>query len=289
MIAVQPTPRDLHSPALAFCPSGKRLACGAFDSVLVWDVATGKLEQDTLARGLPINDQTEFAQDDFVAPRSMADLGLIGMAASSPALELHRCRTGLLARRLDLYGGRNQDKSDALLALQLPQAEATRALQQAVQRTDPSIFGRGTSVRIEVTGVEKADEQEKTRQSLVARLAEIGCTPSDKGTFTLSAAVETNDRSQGNSKSKEMRSTLHWSRERRRCGSKRAVLISRSLGPQKPAIAGPIPGPNHSISSRRQNSLRHCSSRAITGTAPRWVRWASRRSRWMGSAEIWPA
>ena len=102
----------------------------------------------------------------------------------------------------------NQDKSDALLALQLPQAEATRALQQAVQRTDPSIFGRGTSVRIEVTGVEKADDQEKIRQSLVARLAEIGCTPSDKGTFTLAAAVETNDRSQGNSKSKEMRSTL---------------------------------------------------------------------------------
>ena len=53
VIAQQPVTESLLYPNLAFSPSGKQLACISQDKLVVWDVATGKLEKTIPAAGLP--------------------------------------------------------------------------------------------------------------------------------------------------------------------------------------------------------------------------------------------
>lgn len=208
MIAVQPTPRDLQWPRVAFSPSGKRLACGAFANVLTWDLATGKLEQDTRVGEPGVHDRIEFTHDDFL---------LLGASRRVTLMELpHQLSLWSYfgPEQVCTQGGwtfmavSNQDKADALFAVQLPNADATRALKQAVQQPDLLIFRRGTNVRVDTAGVANPEDQEKIRQSLIAKLRDMGCAASDQGTIELVAVVEKNDRSQGQGKYHEFRSTL---------------------------------------------------------------------------------
>jgi hypothetical protein len=187
VLAQQATPQ-LQWPSLAFSPSGKKMACAAFDKVLVWDVASGELERTIPCTGIHVQGPIQFPDDNFV------------LVSGKFLLDLEN------QLKLWTYDGADQtvttagwtffavsdgeQKPGSLLAVQVPQPAAKNLLKQALTQPDLFVLRSGTTVKLNLNGIPDAGERERARQALTERLYKIGCQAGDNGSIELAASME---------------------------------------------------------------------------------------------------
>jgi len=188
VIAQQATPMKLNWPLLAFSPSGKRLGCIAFDKVLMWDLATGKLEQSFSPTGLMIKDSIEFPDDDYILGNGkfLVDMPNQLKFWQFDGADQIRCINGVAY--VGVSAGHNAP--GALLTMTLPHAGAKELLKKAL--TDPTLFvlKAGTTVKLDLEGIPDVAQRATVEAALTKRLATIDCKPGPAGTIDLVASVE---------------------------------------------------------------------------------------------------
>lgn len=188
IVAQQATPMKLQWPQLAFSPTGKRLGCVAFDKVLMWDVASGKLEQSFVPAGLQINGHIEYPDDDYILGGGKFLIDMLNQLKfwQYEGAEQIRCVNGLCY--VAVSAGNNAP--GALHTMQLPHAGAKDLLKKAL--TDPTLFvlKAGTTVKLDLNGITDAAQRATVEAALTKRLATIDCKHGPAGTIDLVAAVE---------------------------------------------------------------------------------------------------
>jgi hypothetical protein len=190
VVAQQPTPEKLQWPFLNFSPSGKRLACIAFDKVLAWDVASGKLERQIPAAGLNIHNDNVFAFPDentiLAGNQFLIDL--------ENQLKLWTYSGHEFVRGAGNYAffgvTAGEQQPGALIAASLPHPAAKDLLKKAL--TDPSLFvlKAGTTVTLNVAGIADPTQRDRVTKGLTERLKAIDCQVGPNGTIELAAFVE---------------------------------------------------------------------------------------------------
>lgn len=188
VVASIATPRKLMSPSLAFSPSGKRIGCAAFDRILVWDSATGKLEKDFQLTGIHLDGRIVFSDEGFLL---VDDQYLIELENQ---LKLW-CYQG--AEKCSAFGGSvlfavpgDEKSGGALLAAKVPHADALTMLKKALAQSDLFVFRKGTPVKLDVAGIPDPTEQNNARESLTKKLADMNCSVAPDGKVEVVAYVE---------------------------------------------------------------------------------------------------
>jgi hypothetical protein len=188
IVAQQPTPSRLQWSALAFSPSGRRIGCVAFDKVLVWDTATGKLENTIPCAGLPVHGGIDFPDDGFVLANGKF---LIDIDHQLKFWTYNGADQVRSVGGWTFFGVTAGDRAPgALLAAQIPQPAALDLLKKAL--TDPNLFvlKAGTTVKLNLNGIPDAAQRDKVQQGLKKQLQAIECEVGDNGTIELQALVE---------------------------------------------------------------------------------------------------
>jgi WD40 repeat protein len=187
VIAQQATPSELQWPLLAFSPSGKRLGCVAFDKVLVWDLATGKLEKTIPCAGIQAHGSIGFPDDNFilVGNKFLIDVENQLKLWTYEGAEQVRSIDGLTYFAMT----DGEKKPGALIAAQLPHSAARDQLKKAL--SDPNLFvlKAGTTVRIDVSGIPDASQRDRVLHGLGKRLEAIDCKAGPTGTIDIVASV----------------------------------------------------------------------------------------------------
>jgi hypothetical protein len=188
VIAQEPVADKLLWPNLAFSPSGKRLACVSNDKVVVWDVASGKLERSMGADGLHIQGKIDFVGDDYV----LANGKYLFDVANQLKLWTYEGQENVRSAGGWTFFGTTdgEKKPGALIAAEIPHAAATSLLKKAL--SDPSLFvlKAGTTVKINTSGIRDAAQQTRVQESLTKRLQAIGCSAGANGTIELVASID---------------------------------------------------------------------------------------------------
>jgi hypothetical protein len=188
VIAQEPVVDKLLWPSLAFSPSGKRVGCVCNDKVVVWDVATGKLERSMGADGLHIHGKIDFVGDDYV----LANGKFLFDVANQLKLWTYDGQENVRSAGGWTFFGTTdgEQKPGALVAAEIPHPAATSLLKKAL--TDPSLFvlKTGTTVKINTSGIRDASQQARVQESLTKRLQAIGCSAGANGTIELVASID---------------------------------------------------------------------------------------------------
>lgn len=188
VVAQQTLPDKLQWPYMAFSPSGKRLGCVAFDKVLVWDLASGNLERTIPGTGLHIHGAIDFPDDGFILAggKFLFDIENQLKLWTYDGQEQTRSVNGWT-----FFATTDGDKKPgSLIAAHVPHSAATDLLKKAL--TDPSLFilKKGTTVRLNTTGIADQGQQARVQESLGKRLSAIGCQSGPNGTIELIATIE---------------------------------------------------------------------------------------------------
>ena len=188
VIAQQPAPSKLQWPHMTFSPSGSRLACLAFDKVLIWNVATGQLERNIPCTGIHVHGSIEFPDDNFVLAgnKYLIDLENQLKLWTYDGAEQVRSVDGL--SYFAITDG--EKKPGALICAQIPHPAARDLLKKAL--SDPNLFvlKAGTTVRIDVNGISDPSKRETVAKGLAKQLESIDCKGGTTGSIDIVATVE---------------------------------------------------------------------------------------------------
>lgn len=187
-VAVQhATPSKLQWPYMAFSPSGKRLACVAFDKVLCWNAETGDLINEIPSNGAHFHGQIDFPHDNFVLAGGKF---LVDIDNQLKLWQYEGAEKILSVGGWTFLAATDGSKPGALIAAQLPHPAALDIQQKAL--TDPSlfVFKAGTKVKLDVNGITDAAARDKVLQSLTKKLKDMDCTVGPDGTVDVVATVE---------------------------------------------------------------------------------------------------
>lgn len=189
VLAQQAMPEKLTWPYLAFSPSGRRLGCVAFDKVLVWDVASGKLERTIPCAGINVNGGIEFPDESFVLANStyLIDIENQLKLWTYQGADIVRSAAGWT-----FFGvaGDSRNGGGAVGAGQIPHPAARDLLKKAL--TDPNLFvlKAGTTVKLNLDGVPDPAQRERVQKALTKRLEGIQCKVGAQGSIELAAIME---------------------------------------------------------------------------------------------------
>ncbi len=188
VVAQQSTPENLQWPYLAFSPSGKRLACVAFDKVLVWSVADGKLERVIPCAGVVVHGAIAYPDENYVLANNQYLIDVENQLKLWTYMGHEQVRTVGGWTFLGVTDGEQQP--GALVAARIPHPGALDLLNKAL--TDPDLFvlKAGTVVRIDLSQIPDATARAAIESALSQRLAAIGCTVGAAGTIDLVASME---------------------------------------------------------------------------------------------------
>ena len=188
VIAQQTTPSKLQWPQMVFSPSGSRLACVAFDKVLVWKMTDGSLERNIPCTGIHVHGNIDFPDDNYVLAgnKFLIDLENQLKLWTYDGAEQIRVVDGMTYFALT----DGDKKPGALIPSQIPHPAAKDLLKKAL--TDPNLFvlKAGTNVRIDVNGIPDATQRENVTKGLTKQLEAIACKGGTTGTIDLVASVE---------------------------------------------------------------------------------------------------
>ncbi|HVX13033.1 MAG TPA: SHD1 domain-containing protein [Pirellulales bacterium] len=188
VLAQQATPQQLQWPSLAFSPSGKKMACAAFDKVLIWDVASGELERTIPCTGIHVQGPIQFPDDHFVL---VSGKFLLDIENQLKLWTYDGADQTVTTAGWTLFAVTDgEQKPGSLLAVQVPQPAAKNLLKQALTQPDLFVLRSGTTVKLNLNGLPDAGERERTRQALTERLEKIGCLAGENGTIELAASME---------------------------------------------------------------------------------------------------
>jgi hypothetical protein len=190
VIAQQATPENLQWPSIAFSPSGKKMACVAFDKLLEWDTATGALERTIPLTGIHVQGPIDYPDDNFVL---ISDRFLIDLENQLKLWTYDVPHGGVVVSVAGwtffaLSDG--EQKPGALVASQIPHPGARSLLKKALTQPDLFVLHSGTTVKLNVNGIPDPAQRDQVQRTLVERLQTIGCQAGDNGTIELAASME---------------------------------------------------------------------------------------------------
>ncbi|MHB8897950.1 MAG: SHD1 domain-containing protein [Thermoguttaceae bacterium] len=183
---IQATPSDLTWPYVAFSPSGKRLACIAQDRILVWDTATGKLEQDFTTPGISIHGAIDFPHDEYLLGANQYLIALetrLKMWHYQGA-EYVRTLGGVTFMVVSPHGD-----GGVLAATKMPHEQAVELYQKALKQPDIFVFRKGSTVKLNVSTVPAA-EQGRVRDALTKKLQAMDCKIASEADVEVAAGVD---------------------------------------------------------------------------------------------------
>jgi hypothetical protein len=172
-------------PYFAFSPSGKRLACIAFDRILVWDAETGELQRDFQTPGLNIHGGIAFPSEGFLLANKNY---LIDLENQLKLWQFDGSEETVVVGEYAFFGVNSHNSEGVLLPVKLPHAPAMELLDKAISRPDLFVFRSGTSVKLDTSGVPN-DRRKQVEQALTKKLGEMNCPVTPQGTITLKASV----------------------------------------------------------------------------------------------------
>ena len=189
VVALQATPNQrLNFPVLAFTPKGTRLACGAFDRVYVWDVATG-----ALYREIPLAGAKIFLGENLICPSE--EHVLVGNKLLVDIESQARLWTYEGYENVAMLDGVCwfeviANESGALVPSVLPHPGALETIQKAIESPDFFVLKPGATVTVNVSALPDPAEREKAAAALIKKLQANGCQVGDKGVVELVATAE---------------------------------------------------------------------------------------------------
>jgi hypothetical protein len=173
-------------PNLLFSPGQSKLGMAAHDRLLVWDFATGELYREMPYNGLHVMGNITWPSEEHVllGNRYLIDL--------ENQVKLWDYDGGDFAQQI---GGMtwfvvsDGQKPGALMGAQLPPPAVKDALAKAMSQPDFFVLKPGTTVKIDVSGVDAAGK-DFVEKALAARLKEAGFDSGPSGTIDLIAQTE---------------------------------------------------------------------------------------------------
>lgn len=185
VMAIQKVPRRLNWVHLAFSPSEKRLACVAFDSILVWETETGELYRDFQPAGLHMNMALHYPNDDFVLAgnRYLVELeNMIKLWDYEGADQVQSLGGAMF------FAVSPQNEPGAVMPALLPHEPALQALDAALNQPDLFIFRKGVQVRLDLNGI-PAEQKSAVEAGLRRKLAELDISVTADAPVTVKASV----------------------------------------------------------------------------------------------------
>jgi hypothetical protein len=191
VVAAQGAGSSLTWPNLRFNPTGTKIACLDHTRLKVWDFLTGELLVDMPKRGLP-QGGFRFVSDNHLLVNGQALFDIqnqlvIWSYQGAGAAEEYGEFTCFVA------DGRGSNTGLIMLE-RLPQPVVIETLTKAMEDPDFWVLTRGTTVRLDVSGLEDAGQQDAVRAVLTKKLAEQGCQVGDNGTIDLVAWLKESDK-----------------------------------------------------------------------------------------------
>jgi len=190
VVAAQPMPRGhMPWPTMTFTPRGTRLVCAAFDRVYAWDTATGALYRDISLEGAKI-----VIGGHFIAPSE--NHVLIGNSCLMDLESQARIWTYEGHDAAEMFAGvcwfavSGFNSPGALVSATLPHPAARDLLEKAVHSPDFFVLRPGTTVMLNVAGIQDPGERQKVAAVLAQRLEANGCRVAPNGTIELVASTE---------------------------------------------------------------------------------------------------
>ena len=190
--AVQALPsRHAPWPALAFSPSGKRLACLAGSTMYVWNTADGSLHREVLLTPVAVGPNTPPAWSDddhvLVANRHLIDVdSQVRLWEYDGADAVVGGRDGICWFLLPS----RPNQAGAVVPAKLPQPEALQALKQALADPDLFILKAGATVSIDPNGIPDASRRGQVVDALTQKLAQMQVKVAPGAPLTLVPSVE---------------------------------------------------------------------------------------------------
>jgi hypothetical protein len=194
VVAMQPAPKEhFPFPVFAFTPKGTRLVCASFDRIYVWDVATGALYRDIPLAGtqIHIGEHLLCPSEDhvFVGNSLLVD---IESQAKVWTYQGHE-EAGMLGP-VCWFVVSAHNAAGALVPTALPHPAAQDRIQKAMQSPDFFVLKPGTTVILNVSGLQDPGEREKAAAALTQKLQANGCQVGPNGTIELVATTEMGQR-----------------------------------------------------------------------------------------------
>ena len=188
VLAQQPTEGKLQWATMAFSPSGKQLACVAFDRVVQWDAATGKQEALVVATGLHINGHIQFPADDFVLAGNQY---LIDMKNQVKLWTYQGADAVACAGGITFFVASDGDRTPgAFLSGILPHPEANSVLQKALSDPDLFVIKPNTTVTVNTSSIPDQSQKANIEKQAAKALEKINCKVGPGGSVELQATVE---------------------------------------------------------------------------------------------------
>ena len=190
VVAMQPAPREhFPFPVFAFTPKGTRLVCASFDRIYVWDSATGALYRDISLAGtlIHIGEHLLCPSEDhvFVGNSLLLDIESQAKVWTYQGLE----EAGMLGA-VCWFVVSEHNAAGALVPTALPHPAAQEKIQKAMESPDFFVLKPGTTVVLNVNGLQDPGEREKVAAALTQKLQANGCQVGPNGAIELVATTE---------------------------------------------------------------------------------------------------
>jgi hypothetical protein len=177
-------------PQLAFSPDDSQIACMCHGKLLVWNFADGKLVKDIPLAGLhlgtseivwPHPKYMLLSKTKLFDIENQVPLWTYNGAEAVAAVGPSQCA---------FVVSQGHNAPGALVVGPVPTKAFETALAAAQKQPDFFVLKQGTTVKLSLQSLQDAQEREKVREDLTAKLQERGCKVGDNGTIELVATAE---------------------------------------------------------------------------------------------------
>jgi len=193
VVAMQEPKQHLAFPVLSFTPMGTRLLCGAFDRILVWDVATGALYREIPLAGFnaQIGESIPCPSEDHLL---LGNRLLVDIDSQAKLWTYQGQEAAAMLGGVCWFLVSPPDSAGALVPTALPHPAAQEQIQKAMQSPDFFIVKPGCTVKVNVAALADPGEREKAQAALTKKLEANGCQVAPNAAIELAASVETGKR-----------------------------------------------------------------------------------------------
>lgn len=186
LVGVISTPRNLPFAAMAFSPSGERIACAGQNQVLVWNGRTGDLERDVTIRSVSASGHLGFPDEDYVL---LGKNVLVNIENEISLWQYNGTNQSCVERGLTLLAGGSGGQSGGIYPVKLPHPAAEQLLDDLMNKPELIAYRAGDPVALDVSGIPAA-QQESVRKALTQKLTALRSEVSSSAPIKLVATLE---------------------------------------------------------------------------------------------------
>jgi hypothetical protein len=188
VVASMTLPKDLHSPSLAFSPTGKQIAGVSHGHVMMWDSSTGKLLGRTDTAYVFFSAKIDVPSDDHV----LVGTQFLFNAPETAQIWKYTGHEGLCSVAgwtflvvNQVASGADSKRPGLLLTMKIPQAGIKEYKLRA--ENDPSFYvlREGTVVKLDLNGLPDPAGRARVAAEMTKQLERNKCKIGDDGTITL--------------------------------------------------------------------------------------------------------